>query len=555
VVINVIVSDKKGAPVANLGPGDFEIRDDGHPQEIALFSAQTDEPGAFASSAPATLPDTYTNRFAPNADVSGNVVVILLDGLNTPPSDQTYAREQIVKFLRQIQPQDHVAIYTLGRSLSVLQNFTGDSSRLVAALAKYPGETTMDLEASTPTQLQTGDANLDQLLADAFQHEANFYIQERVDLTAAALEQIASYLAPIPGRKSLIWVSGSFPFNVGFDNPQDLLNAVNDPNAEQLLFAEDVERATRALSEANLAVYPVDARGLLGVNLNTNKSSSKQPGYGGMPQSSQNVLPGTQGTASGRGSRSPRLRPARNPTGNANAPTDPMALPDAENLATMDTLAQRTGGKAFYNSNDVFDAVRDALNDSRLTYEVGYYPSEVKWDGSFHTVSVRIRRHDLSVRAKEGYFALPVQALTPALLSSIATNAAIGPLEANAIPMAVRMEAARSGKAAALSATVFFDPHALQFVPQGEGFTETVFLLFAQLNSQRKIVNAIQQKFPLNLSSAQFAALMQKQVEYAQAIVLQPQASELRVVLCDGNSGEVGSVDVPLKKYLPNGSR
>jgi hypothetical protein len=102
-----------------------------------------------------------------------------------------------------------------------------------------------------------------------------------VRITLAALIEIANYAATFPGRKNLLWVSGSFPFSVGYENLQSIVQMINDPkresniSSEQLMFAEDIESAARALNDANIAVYPVDARGLLGLNMNTAQGRTK----------------------------------------------------------------------------------------------------------------------------------------------------------------------------------------------------------------------------------------------------------------------------------------
>lgn len=162
----------------------------------------------------------------------------------------------------------------------------------------------MDLDASTPTQLQTGDATMDALIA------------------------IANSAGTLPGRKNLLWISGSFPFSVGYEDLSNLAQIMNDPkrevnlSGEQQMYAEDIERAARALNDANIAVYPVDARGLIGPSMNTAKGNSKTPGFGAMNSGSQGT--GLAGSGGGRGGgrgsgegRFPSNRPLREPGGNS----------------------------------------------------------------------------------------------------------------------------------------------------------------------------------------------------------------------------------------------
>src|SRR6202035_4035794 len=79
----------------------------------------------------------------------------------------------------------------------------------------------------------------------------------RAKETLAGLEAIGNHLARVPGRKNLVWVSGSFPFSMGIDE------TLMDPRREHRTFQEEAERASRALNNANVAIYPVDARGLM----------------------------------------------------------------------------------------------------------------------------------------------------------------------------------------------------------------------------------------------------------------------------------------------------
>jgi VWFA-related protein len=110
--VNLIVQDKKGDPVPDLVRDDFVLLDNGREQQIAVFSMQSSRSLPVK---PQLLPsDTYSNRLEPGAGVPDSATVILLDGLNTYFEDQTYARAQLVGFLKtQIRPQDRVALYTL----------------------------------------------------------------------------------------------------------------------------------------------------------------------------------------------------------------------------------------------------------------------------------------------------------------------------------------------------------------------------------------------------------------------------------------------------------
>lgn len=555
VQVSVIATDKKGQPVSDLTADDFVVLDDGHRQKIEIFRKETNQVPA---QPPAKLPpDTYTNQMRQTVNVPANITMLLLDGLNTEITDQGHARQQVLKFLQQIQPQDRLAIFTLGRDLRVLQEFTSDSSKLVAAVNKYVGRTTVDLAGSTPDDTQIGNQDMDALLQNAFQREANMYIEDRVLTTVNALIDIANYAAALPGRKNLLWVSGSFPFSVGYENLQNIVQMMNDSKREanlpgqQLIFAQDVERAARALNDANVAVYPVDARGLLELNMNTNKGSNQTPAYSAMNSGQQT---GNLGAA--RGNREGSLggaRKLRGPDQNSSPKQngiEKMLTPDSTTFQTMDALANGTGGKAFYNSNDIASALLGAVNDARETYEIGYYPSGVKWDGSYHKIEVQLKKPDVEVRARKGYFALPGNPPSAEAINAMVTSAVVSPLESTALGLAVRVKAITAENDTSLTAMIFFDPRSLQFEAKGDGYSGTANLVLAQLNDKNQVLDAAQQSFPLNLPARQYQQFLRQQAEFTQQINVMPAAVQLRVVLCDGNSGKLGAVTVPLAKYV-----
>lgn len=145
VQVNVIVKDHHGQPVPRLTRDDFTITDDGKPQEISAFLVeQSQKPAAI----PPVPPDFFTNIPERQAGGSPAVTVILLDGLNTRWEDQARARQQVIKFLQHLQPDDRVGLYTLGTRLVMLHDFSSDSEALLQALAHHRGRAGNEVESS-----------------------------------------------------------------------------------------------------------------------------------------------------------------------------------------------------------------------------------------------------------------------------------------------------------------------------------------------------------------------------------------------------------------------
>jgi VWFA-related protein len=560
VELSVIVKDKDGNPVPDLTSADFVIRDEKNAQKLSFFRVDTSVPPA---NPPQPLPpDTYTNRPQDFGRVPPSVTMILFDGLNTAFADQANARAQVVKFLKQIRPEDHIALYALGRELKVVHDFTTDSARLVASITKSTPQTTGDLDASDADPgVQTGNDDVDSLLQAASQREANFYIQDRVHLTVDALTAIADHSGTLPGRKNLIWVSGSFPFSVGYDNVDDLLHNLNNPTNEQLVFADDIERAARALNDANIAVYPVDARGLMTLDMGTNKSTNRLPGQApsgsGISTSNGNnggsSVGGGGGGRSGAGGRNgaggARSRPPT-PSAANTRPASPIKSPDKTTFATMDTLAERTGGKAFYNTNDIFGAVRQAIDDSRLTYQIGYYPEDIKWNGSFREVKVEVKRPGVEVRTRKGYFALPDPKLTPASRRDALRMAATTPVEPTEMPASVHVTAADVPGARTVTLTVRFDPRAMQFQQADGKWTATLDTAFVQRGSDGEILGGIEDTVRMNLPDQKYQKALEDGLSYTKQVAVNPNVADVRVILRDAGTGKIGAVTVPLAKYF-----
>jgi VWFA-related protein len=509
VQVSVVVHDKHGNPIPDLKKDDFVVLDERKPQEIRIFSVETNELPVHAP--PPLPPDTYTNRIQERGNVPTSITVILFDGLNTEITDQALAKKQVVKFIQtQVHPQDRVAIYSMGRNLRILHDFTSDSTSLLAALAAYKGSDTPLIYASDPQVSDNPVPAVAAFLNEAYQREANYFIKDRVHRTLDALTAIANHVGTLPGRKNLIWVSGSFPFSIGYDNIE-----ANTSDAKEL-FADDIETAARALTNADLAVYPVDARGLMTADPGVRSNLANPMGRGSTMASDRSFRP-----------------------------------PSTSNFDSMNMLADRTGGRAFYNRNDIWGAIREAIDDSRVTYELGYYPQGVDWNGKFREIKVEVKKPGAHVRARKGYFAMPEPKLTPRLRQAIIAQSATSPLEPTGIGVIVRVKPLDPRSDRKLHAVGVFDlrEFALQLKDgRWSGAIDTVFL---QLDNKSQIINVIDDTTHLHLENATYERLAKEGVTYSKDVPILPGAVELRLVLRDGTTGTVGAVSIPLAKYFP----
>ena len=258
VEVSVVVHDRDGQPVADLTRADFELLEDGQPQSIEIFSVQDERaPAPVSPLRPAHRDAVLTGDVTP-ADVSNwrdrqgtSVTVILIDRINSSDVDQMLVRKQVVAFLEQARATDRMALYMLEPSrIRVLHDFTTDSESLLRSLARYHARANGDPDGARAVGPATGDPDLDAFLAGSSQAAQARAVRERAQITVAGLETLGQHLSGIQGRKNLIWVTSAFPLV-----SRDEFGFVTTSNA-------DATRVMRMLSDHNVAVYPVDDRGI-----------------------------------------------------------------------------------------------------------------------------------------------------------------------------------------------------------------------------------------------------------------------------------------------------
>src|SRR6267154_2067358 len=217
VQISLTAHDKNG-PVSNLKKSDFTILDQGKPRSVSLFSVTSAE--SQVRQAPPLPPNTFSNYIEHHASRPSTVTVILFDTLNTPAENQIYARQELLKFMKELQPQDRIALYTLSKKLNILLDFTADAGEITRTLDRFRGAQSFELEAAAKTGASEAgllpapqgigsNAVINGNLDVAAQMESDFYTESRIRMTAQALEAIANHVARLPGRKNLVWISAA----------------------------------------------------------------------------------------------------------------------------------------------------------------------------------------------------------------------------------------------------------------------------------------------------------------------------------------------------------
>jgi VWFA-related protein len=389
VVVDIVVTKGRDEPVTGLRKEDFQIMEDGKPQPVDFFEEHAPD-NAPAVPLPQMPPNVYTNQ--PVAPPGDSVNVLLLDSLNTDREDQTYVHQQILNYLKTMDPGTRVAIFTLSSKLRMIQGFSTDSSALQAALNDPKSGTTTTAmsrslqdklddqnEIGTLSAIQMSGTGIEAVEASQANH-ATYQADQRIAMTLQAMNYIARYLAGIPGRKNLIWFSSSFPISV-FPNPKERLSS--DTTRQ---YAPAVRETADLLTLSKIAVYPVGAEGVITEH----------------PMEASNLGPtNTEGvTADNRMAGSTSQRQA-----------DPM-VPYADEhaargakIAAMEQLAADTGGEAILNTNDLNKAMARAIQNGSHYYTLVYTPINKNMDGTYRHIEVKLNGGKYKLSYRRGYYA------------------------------------------------------------------------------------------------------------------------------------------------------
>jgi VWFA-related protein len=462
VQVNVIVRDRNGVPVTGLTKSDFTIFDQNKPQAISSFTQQNNQAAVITASLPAA--NVFSNKFVEGTGRASVATVILLDAINTSRQDFALAEEQVVRFVEEMKPEDRVALYSITLSkFTVHHDFTSDKDALLRALAD--------------ARSKAGAENFG-LLPLVGSNSVPTYAVSRLEQTTDALKFIAGRLAKIPGRKNLIWITGGFPYRQNGRTGMELSNA------------------DKALNNANVAVYPIDARGLVA------------PG-GGVPL----------------------------PLGGVD-------------VNAMVVLAQDTGGRTFFDTNGISNAIQDAVDDSHVTYVLTYYPSHDQWNGKFRQIKVKVDRPGVQLRYRNGYFAFPEGSKATEPRKQLIADALRSPLEMIDLGFDVHATVATSSGDTQLSVQIHIDPGQLNFQQQGDRWTDSLEIMWVELGADGQVVGHGAHTLDLKPAAQGYEEILHQGLTFSEHAKVMSGAVEVRLVIADNGSDVIGSVTVSLTQLL-----
>lgn len=525
VLVPVIVRDKSQAAIKGLKKEDFTILENGKPQPVS--SAEE------ISAANVQLKQDKNAVEFTNTPEDGTrarrITIIALDLINTPVLDQTYARRSIMKMLA-TAPDDGSLIELLtidARGIKVIHAFTDDPKQLLAVMraidSKFGGtesykpaemaEVARQALQSMPkinvTQDSTSTTNYpttagNPLIAFAAGTDGFYNTMQRqaaIEATLVAFQRIAASVESAPGRKSLIWVSDGFPFFVDGDSGE-ILGGGSYANYERTLMN---------LDNANVAIYPVDARGLVGLQADDSN---------------------------------------RYATGDVNGTESQVNAMARNHINTIDTfrnVANMTGGREFYNRNDIGNLVKQAMDDSTDYYLLTFPLNKNNRQAGWRKLEVKVKGSGYKIRSRQGYFVTRatlahLEAKQPDLDSALAS-----PLEFTSLPIKARWLGDPSPGAKGKIVQFELDLPGTAIAPEENENKVSLDFRVSAVNPQGESKGDVKQTFEGTLPPAGAEQLKKEGVKYKSSFELAPGDYTIHFVVRDNITGKVGSVIAPLK--------
>jgi VWFA-related protein len=398
VLVDVIVTDAHGNPVAGLKQDAFTVTEQGKPQAVSYFE---EHKAASAPAGPVTFPKMPPNVFTNFSPVPQPpmVNVLLLDSLNTRMENQSFVHAQAEHFLETAKPGSRMAIFAMGLGLHFIQGFTDDPAVLMAALSDKKNNNVQSSVMLKGQEESNAQSNVIAMmsapmgngatasspgaiaaLANFLQENDQSQTVDRVLLTLENFQRLARFLNSFPGRKNVIWFSESFPLVSG---------DVFDPRLD-----DELAKTLDIMAAARIALYPVDARGVS--NYSLYEASTNLPA--GTHQASQLLGGPSVNTANGAPNAG---------TGGFSNSLETEGIGRNKAQYTMEHLAEETGGKAFINTNGLAQVIGDIAASSGNFYSLSYSPTDTKMDGAYRRIEVKVQGGgNFRLSYRRGYIAL-----------------------------------------------------------------------------------------------------------------------------------------------------
>jgi len=515
VVVDISVKDKNGKVVPDLKKTDFTVIEDGKPQQISVFEFQkldSDEPLApvpAVKEAKAATPEAPAPKTTSSSLLSSSpkpvirfqdrrLVAMLFDFSAMPVADQARAQKAAIDFLEhQMKPADLVEIMTASTGpLTVTQDFTDDKDRLIDVVKHFNIGESSDLAGLTGNG---GDSTSGDDTGTAFNADETEFNIFNNDKKLVTLQSAAKMLAPYPEKKALLY------FASGLEQTQGSAGLGNDNQAQ-------LESAVNAAKRANVAFYPIDARGLI----------ATAPGGDATAAAGRGTSAFTGASVSGR----QRSRD--------------------NSQETLSTLASDTGGKLFVDDNDLSLGMQKARDDISSYYILGYYSTNGKLDGRYRRVSVKLNNNiQAKLEYKSGYFGdKDFKKFTSSDKESQLEQALMLGEPVTDLTVSGELDYFR------LARDRYFVPFSVKIpgseiaLAKSKGASQTELEFIGQLRDEHtKLVGVVRDGVKIKLAEQTAAQLASRPIAYDTGFVVPPGKYKLKFLTRENETGKMGTYD------------
>jgi VWFA-related protein len=503
--IDVEVTDKSGKPIKGLSADKFSITDDGKPQNISSFSyfdiESIETAGSADDSTPIVVPVDNEGPNTPSAEKASEplqnrrLLVLFFDLTSMQTDDLVRAHDAAQKFVAsQMTKADVVSVVAFSTRIIVLANFTNDKTILNKAIAQLTPTGENALSSPLYAAAANGEYDVQEYTGAAYTADETEFNVFNTDQKLAAVEGLVNVLGGITGRKAMIEFSGGIT-QTGEENRAEL------------------RAATDAANRANVSIYSIDSRGLLAV----------PPGG----DASTNAATGTSMFTGASVFKQTDQR--------------------EDSRDTLATLSTDTGGKAFYDLGDLSEAFPKIQADNTGYYLLGYsLGANVKRDGSWRQIHVKVNMPGAHVRFRDGYYAprdfqhLEKEGRDQQLADAINSENPVVDL-----PVAVETGLFR------LSDTQTYVPIAAKISSSaldwaqkhGKRQAEFDFAVDVREASSGRIAAQLRDTTDVNLDPEKFQEVSQKNLLYQGGVVLSPGNYKLKFVARENESGKIGTFE------------
>ncbi|HEY6765233.1 MAG TPA: VWA domain-containing protein [Candidatus Sulfotelmatobacter sp.] len=514
--VPVVITDKNGNHIHGLTKENFRLLENGKEQTVSTFEEVVAANAKLPALPHRVVPGEFSNLFLP-ATQPRALTVIALDTLNTPFLDQEYGRRELVKYLAQnIDTNQVLALMIMSsHGIKIVQGLTADSARLLEVLKKVSGELPGNQDITLDAQADAATGNIPDVpmvspgsdpsvAMEAFIERgdaiyAQYQQQTALETTLGGLRAIAWSLSGVPGRKALIWATGGFPF------------AITSPDAVPGGYLLALyERTMQALTEAQISVYPVDVRGLV------------------------------NSTGMGDASRS------RGPT--AQQLNNRIWLQQST-IDSLNEFADMTGGKAFYNTNDLATSFKRAADDGSSYYQLGYYLDTKNNRAGWRQLKVKVDKKDTEVRARKGFFVTNATIRAELTRNSDMSYALSSPIEGTGVPLTVKwLGNSPDGDKKKAQFLIRLPPNGVSLEGRDQNQLNFEFALAAYRDKSKdtKPAATLGKNVTKTMSPEQLATVRASGMGFTNAVELPAGQYNVRIVIRDNVTGKIGSVTAPL---------